>query len=80
MWRRSKDLVSRTFSIGDLGRPKYFLIVGGGPSFHRLRNTTGGIPETRSTIQLTSDDTPSAMKMSSADETHIALNDQRTGG
>jgi hypothetical protein len=56
-------------------------IVGGGPSFHRLRNTTGGITAaTTSAIQLTSDDDPTVTKMSSALDNHSALNDHRIGG
>jgi hypothetical protein len=56
-------------------------IVGGGPSFHRVRSTTGGISAaTASAIQLTTDDDPIVMKMSSALDIHSALNDHRIGG
>src|SRR4030095_3421459 len=55
--------------------------VGGGPSFHKQRNTTGGIiADTMSAIQLTRDALASAEKVRSAHDKHKALNAHRTGG
>jgi hypothetical protein len=56
-------------------------IVGGGPSFHRLRNTTGGITAaTMSIMKLTKDEAPSAKKTSKAHAAHRALKDHLIGG
>ena len=51
-------------------------IVGEGPSFHRLRNTIGGIRDTTPRIiQLAPDVAPSATKMARAHDDQSALND-----
>jgi len=55
--------------------------VGGGPSFHNVRNTAGGIRAiTPRIIQLTPDVAPSATKTARAHDDQSALNDHRVGG
>jgi hypothetical protein len=56
-------------------------IVGGGPSFHKVRKTIGGMTAiTPRAIQLATDVAPIAMKAARAHDDQSALIDHRIGG